>query len=291
MIFKQSLIIFIPTLPNSIDINALNERERSVRADLGASIKRVYRAQNWTGKKLAGVIKGVPAGTFRNYAQQSFHRERSLHVLAAIAFVSNTPLENFYLYAPHRFNKADNSAVMASLVASYSVYNPDQFRRYALFLCALLNLSYGKVMHIKQHIYRLQSHHAPQCIPDVVCIESFKAEYYNSIAKALAQLRHKLGLSSEKMSEILGVSEHKYSTFENPTPNTFIPATLVLRVKRGFKLCSSDFLLDAMQNYTAFKALNQVYAHRREVIDLILADMPGQDAIRALNIAKASMAN
>jgi len=256
------------TIPDAKKIVELNAYEALFNKDCAVAIKWIYKLQKWTGKTIEQRIPGVKASVWRVYGQQSYDKNRSLHVVAAFSWLSQVTMSAMYYGSKiQKFWPGVNKDIIETIVYS-SLLPSDQFD-YLLKQLVLKVQSKG-FLHTTDIIKQLNTvntyNNNDFLMPNTLDINDFKYDYYRSVGINLKKFRLANNLTIDTMAYVLNVSVSRYESFENPELPVSIPLHLGMRLKLGFNIENTVPFTDQMQQYKEFSTAREIQQLRENVI-------------------------
>ncbi len=254
-------------LPDKNEIRRLNDYQDAFNRECAGAIKWIYKVQKWKSKELERKIPGVPASVWRAYGQQGYGSARSLHICAALSWLTQITMSAYYYGNKiESFWPEVDSDVIECI--AYSGLLPTELFEY---LIQQLLLKAGGAQNnngfTRQSLDQLAQYPNDHFLmPDVLNIDAFKRDYYYSVAINLRKFREHNGLRKEDMAFVLAIPVGKYETFEDPEKPTAIPLYAAMRLKLGFQIENTVSFTDHMREFNAFTNARNIQQLREAVI-------------------------
>jgi hypothetical protein len=260
-------------LPNSEELNDFHLCKKQFNEECAAAFKWSYRLQGWTTKKLEKKISGIKASTWEAYGQQSYSKNRTVHVLALFSWLSQ--ISERAIYHGNNIERYWNGLSLSVIecVTFACMLSRPQFKE-------LLNILLGKIEpYLDEKNFKVLSDEIETAldeldlytedqylIPNDIDIEVFKYDYYRSIAIALREWRVNNGLTDEIVAGVLGEKLAKYRDYENPDKVVPIAMYSIMRLKKGFQIKDTASFTKHMKAYPEINAARKIQQVREDAI-------------------------
>lgn len=229
-------------------LTKLDELEKVFNAECAESIKWIYSLQQWKPEQLEARIPKVKSSVWKGYGQKGYKNNRSLHVLAALSWLSQVTMSALYLGSNiEQFWQGVSRNVIETIVYS-GLLTPSQFY-YLVLQMREKNTSQGfKVANIDDRLDRANRYIDTEFLmPQVLDLDEFKKDYYRSVAISLRKFRLENNLSIDTMAHVLNITPNRCRSFEDPTYPVSIPLYVAMRLRLGFQL-NGTLMKDESEN-------------------------------------------
>lgn len=244
----------------------LSESEKIINREVASSLRYLCQAANITRSSFEHAFTGISYATWRNYLNEDYPNNRSVSVLAAFSWYIGLSMNSFYLGSrlKHFLGLTDDSLRLLTLMSGL---NTQQFDIACQTAFALLEPDQQSALRT-DYLDARQAHLniAGQC--DFVApldIADFSRDYCQSCAWGFQRIQAKRAFSDAEMAETLGVSVHRYQRISDPEDTLPISAAVAARMKIGFELEDTSFMLERMRTYPQFRTLRQ-YQEKRDAM-------------------------
>lgn len=262
-------------IPSQTEIDSLDVFQKSFNQECAGAIKWIYRIQHWRAKELERRIPGVKSSVWRAYGQTGYEGSRSLHVCAGLSWLTQITMSALY-YGNNIENYWQDVDLDVIQCIAYSGLLPGEQFEYLVMqlLTKLEQKGYAnRESTLKKMDMLAEYRDTDFLMPEVLDVDAFKDDYYQSIAKALSDFRVENGLSQEVMAYVLGVTEGRYESYETPEKSTTIPLHLAMRLKLGFKIENTVPFTDHMEVFKSFNHARRIQQIRESVIIELMHDV------------------
>jgi len=283
-------------IPNSDTLQFLSRRHIHFNEECANALKWSYQVQGWTAKSLGNQITGITTATWGAYGQQSYSKNRTLHVMVLFSWLSQICIKSLFSgnNIEQYYGKGEHRTVVECM-AYASKLSTAQFRELinALLLKAQVNRGYSGFYKLQANVSIILNeleHYKSDTflMPRNIDIEAFKYDFYRSVARVLKEWRESLGISEDLMASMLGESIEKYRDYENPHKVVSIPVTAIMRLIIDFNAekAAPIHFSKYMENYTGLKLLQHVQKTRKELIVLVTSGIDSSMQQQAANFVK-----
>ncbi len=262
-------------IPTQSEMDYINVYQNVFNQECAVAIKWIYRIQKWKPSIIEKRIPGVKASVWSAYGQRGYTSSRSLHICAALSWLTQITMSALY-YGNNieKFWSVVDIDVIECIV--YSGLLPGSHFEYLVkqLLFKAHQKGYDNIENTHAKLEELSAYKDEDFLmPDVLDMDSFKADYYQSIAKALYNFRIENNLSEEIMAYVLNVPVGKYSSFEAPEKTTTIPLHLAMRLKVAFKIENTVPFTSNMTKYKQFNCARTIQQKRETVIIELMSNL------------------
>lgn len=255
-------------LPDKNEIHRLNEYQDTFNRECAGAIKWIYKVQKWKSKELERRIPGVPASVWRAYGQQGYGSARSLHICAALSWLTQITMSAYYYGNKIESFWPEIDRDVIECIA-YSGLLPTELFEYLVqqLLLKLGPAQAGDNQTVLQPLATLSQYSNDHFLmPDTLDIDAFKRDYYYSVAVNLRKFRKHNGLRKEDMAFVLAIPVGKYESIEDPEKPTSVPLYGAMRLKLGFKIENTVSFTDHMRDFQGFTNARYIQQLREAVI-------------------------
>lgn len=262
-------------IPSQSEIGEINKYQQSFNSECASAIKWIYRIQGWKTKEIEKRIPGVKSSVWRAYGQQAYNGARSLHVCAALSWLTQITMSALY-YGNNIEKYWQGIDIEVIKCIAYSGLLPrDQFEYLVMQLLAKKHTKgYADTEKTRTKIEELKNYNDVDfLIPETLDINQFKEDYYKSIAQSLKEFRINHCLNKDIMAYVLGVSLGRYESYESPEKSTTIPLHLAMRLKLGFKIENTVSFTQHMTQFKAFNYARNIQQIRENVIISLMEEV------------------
>jgi len=244
----------------------LSESEKIINREVASSLRYICQAANITRSSFEQAFTGISYATWRNYLNEDYPNNRSVAVLAAFSWYIGLSMNSFYLGSRLKpfLGLTDDSLRLLTLMSGLGTQHFDIACQTAFALLdpdqqAALEADFLDARQAHQQVAGQCDFVAPLDVAD------FSRDYCQSCAWGFQRIQAKRGFSDVEMGEILGVSEHRYQRISDPEDTLPISAAVAARMKVGFELEDTSFMLEGMETYPQFRVLRQ-YQEKRDAM-------------------------
>ena len=269
------------------ELDAINQYEDAFNAECGLAIGWVFKTVGWRDEQLAQRIKGVPATTWRNYRLASYRKNRSIHVIAALAWVSQVSMSAMY-YGKNiqKYWAGVDHSVIEAVVHS-GLLPLDLFEAYTKSISRAVGKEVLESDEISRAFSELEQYEEVDFLaPDALNIDDFRQDYYKSVAVSLRNIRDCNDFSREQMAHIFDVSFNRYLSFENPDSDTRVPLFLGVRLKQGFPGLNTVDFTRHMTAFPGFSSARIVQQLRENLVIGLLKNLDDKAKSRCARLAR-----
>ncbi|CCO46651.1 conserved hypothetical protein [Vibrio nigripulchritudo SOn1] len=248
----------------------LDEQMANIDTDIAIAMSFVRRAQSLTFKSLDKRISGIDISLMQRYMQLSYAPMRPLHVVAAFSWLTMVPMTAFYQHmrVKEYYRGMDDSAV--EVLMCIGLLPSNQFELALDMIVNLLSLKERQAfLSFKEKTVSdtgtlpNYNHLFP---PDVLDINDFAIDYYQSLSHTIRDFRIKHQISKDNISQVLGLSVEQYNKLEDHRKTYSLPVAVGFRGKLGFSLHSHVDFTSQMVQFPQFHQLRQVQHIRDSLI-------------------------
>ncbi len=265
-------------------IKAVNQYECVFDQDIGRAIGWVYNQQGWKSASLASKILGVTEKTFQNYRTPGYRKKRSLHVIAALSWVTQVSMSAFYMGRKPQMLWPEIDKHVIEAVVYTGVLTLDQYIAFIKVVSDEGFVSDKQVVFSERILNELRSFPDGDFLAPVpLDIEAFKLDYYQSIGVSLEKLRTTNGFSLEDMARAFDIPVRRYLSFESREAVSPVPAYLGVRLKRCFTGLDTTVFTDEMKFFDGFNQ-SRLVQEKREKITISL--LQGASEVQRNKLAK-----
>lgn len=272
---KMETAIQIPTAEKIISSDDFRE---IFNCECASAFKRIYQLQQLKTKQLAEQVIGVKSSIWSAYGQQSYTKNRSLHIFALFSWVTQAPIETLCssrraLSIAAKWQEVDRD-ILDTIVYS-STFNSNEF---ACFIRAIQRKVEDQGVVIDQAILddlkKLADIGDDFLAPKQIDVETFKSDYYRSVALKIKELRENYNFTQEQIAEVMCESLKRFQAYEDPDNPISIPLYGVVRVLSVFKIQQTTDFVTNMQIYKGYPLARQVQNIRSDIILALTLPLP-----------------
>lgn len=275
-------------LASKHEIQRINSKkfELGVNAAVSTGLKRIANLQKITLADVAGRISGSVGSTwFMRHFQPGFSGNRHQRIIAAISWMTQTPLAAIYCgESTEDYSKMVSWGVNRQgfeVMLRVCDSDPEDFENF-------INdgLRWGIFQKgITQSMAALDKYDAASFMfPKRLNLDLFGYDYYRSIGKVLREIRIANQLMIESIAWMLGVSPEVYLRMESPKINDSFNQVAGIKSVLAFNLEKSSVFLNHMENYRGLLIAREVQEIRTAIFSqyIDLDDMGFKELIKYL---------
>lgn len=267
-------------VPSIDELMSLKDYKEVFNRECAASFKRVYQLQQLKTAKLADQVVGVKPAIWSAYGQQSYTKNRSLHIFAIFSWITQVPIEA--LCASRReisVSQSDNwqeaDRYLLEIITYAATLNSYEFGCFIRSIQKKVAPEGGELSEtILAHLKSLSDIGDHFFAPAKIDVDHFKADYYRSVALTMKELRMSNGISQEYIAELMGETLKRYQAYEDPDNPVSLPLYGVMRAINALKIKQIISFVNHMEEYPAFVVARKVQFLRSEVLLELLLALP-----------------
>lgn len=275
-------------LPSAKELDALDKYEVEFPRQVAFALRWIYDMHRWSGVDLERKIPGVKASVWQRYAQPAYSKARSLHVVAALSWVSQVSMSAI-LYGDRiaqywsGVSREKIELFIFSGLMGESEFDYFVKKIFNYFPQAEVECRNEFSVYLKSVSSFDQSPHA--LLP--LDIEAFGRDYYRSIALTLRAFRATHGLSVEDMALVLNLSDVRYRAIENVDhPPKALSLHLAARLKLAFHIPDTVPFLSQMSLFPGFGRAREIHQAREILLINILKYVPDRAFAPILGVSR-----
>ena len=264
------------SLPSAREIAVLDTYEIEFPRQIAFALRWIYDIHGWSGRDLESLIPGVKASVWQRYAQPAYQKSRSLHVVAALSWVSQVTMSAI-LYGDRIAQYWPGASRSKVELFIYSgLMGADEFR---YFISKILHfIEPGTVRQLRERwaaLLEADTDEKAISAPHPLDITAFGRDYYLSVAHVLREFRKQNNLSLENMAMVLGVSDRRYASFENTdNPPQTMGLHLAARLKLAFHIPDTVPFLSMMKAFPGFANARAIQQQRELMLLQLFSELP-----------------
>lgn len=270
------------------ELKGLDQYETEFPRQIAAALKWVYKVHGWGGKDVEKMIPGMKAELWRKYGQPSHPKNRSLHAVAALSWVSQVSMsailygDRIAQYWPTASREKIEIFIYAGLMGN------NEFEYFVHQLMELECLPHSNKNAFLESLANIKVYpDARYLAPYPLDLEEFGADYYRSIAITIKAFRVSQGFSVSDMALGLNLSEKQYMAIENEdNPPKTLNLLLAPRLKLAFKIPNTVPFLSKMTKFHGFELARNIQQERELLLLSMLHNAVPQDLTVISQIAK-----
>lgn len=287
-------------LPSEIELDEITEALKDVDQVVAVSMAHIRRIQGWSTHTICSRFTGVKTGTIKRYMQPFHQGTRPIHFIAAYSWVTMVLMTSFLkglkITEPER--GVDSDAIEAIIQCGRLPKNLFQSTLDIIFeyLSAQDKIIFKKtVAQVAREYGSLDDYNDQDFLPpQILDLNDFGNDYYQSLALAFQDFRAINKLSEEEMALGLGLSLNRYKTLEDHTQskiNCPFSLHIGIRIRQVFHTYSHVEFTKYMKVYPQFHQLRIVQHIRDTLLVEGLRLTPNKQKKRIIQIMKLMAQN
>ncbi len=276
------------SLPTTDTLQQLDRYDEEFAAQIAFALRWIYSLLGWNGATLEKAIPGVKASVWQRYAQPAYPKSRSLHVVAALSWVSRVSMsailygDRIARYWPGVSRDLIEVFLYSGLMGKLEFhYFVERLLRDRPELAQFRRLSEA---HFAE---REPAHDNEYKAPEPLDIEAFGRDYYLSVAQMLTHFRTANGFSVADMAIALNISDSRYQKLEDvEQPPKAISLHLAARLKLAFKIPNTVEFLSHMRAYPGFSRARALQQDRELLLLALCEGLPEPQSAKLAKLAR-----
>jgi len=279
----------IKILPHD-ELAKLDSYESVFNTECATAIKWVYKLQQWQGKAIEQRIPNIKASVWQAYGQRGYKKKRTLHVLAALSWMTQVTMTALYHGSNiQHFWRGVNNNVIETIVYS-GLLTPTQFNYLVVQMQDKIINTGNLPVDVSKNLNKANQYLKEDFLmPNVLDLTDFKTDYYRSISLTLKEFKARHSLTSDTMAYVLNISKKRYEAFEDKDNPVSIPLHVAMRLKLGFQIKDTVTFTDHMSVYPQFANARHIQQLREQIIIDLLSPVEHKPQLAKKSFTKHVM--